>query len=77
MHIQDGVLKAYLDEQLDEGQRAAVAGHISTCVICERRSQELAQRSAYAAGKLSMSVGLTAGRARKRDARAPQTIADE
>lgn len=49
-HIEDGTLRAYLDEELDPDRRRGTTSHLSSCHVCATRLEQV------------QSVGLLVGR---------------
>jgi hypothetical protein len=45
MHLPDGKLRAYQDNQLDPKERERTGNHLSTCTSCQKRAHDLLQRS--------------------------------
>ncbi len=45
MCISDGILRAKLDGELNETERARVDAHLETCADCRERAREIAERS--------------------------------
>jgi anti-sigma factor RsiW len=45
MHVEDGALVRYLDEECDGDEQAAVRGHVEACGACAGRLAELARRA--------------------------------
>jgi hypothetical protein len=45
MHLTDGELRAYQDNQSGSEVRRAVEEHLSTCAVCQKRALDLSQRS--------------------------------
>lgn len=57
----EGLLQAYLDDELDTAQAAQVAGHLTQCQACRKRLSELEQLASLAALRLdSYRQGLEA-----------------
>jgi hypothetical protein len=53
MHLTDGELRAYQDNQSEFEVRQAVEEHLSTCAVCQKRSQDLSQRSHQVGARLA------------------------
>jgi hypothetical protein len=45
MHLTDGQLRAYQDNQLGSGEREGIEKHLSTCSSCQKRARDLSRRS--------------------------------
>lgn len=45
MHIDEGQLRAYLDDAIDETQRANIERHVASCAACRMRASELQARA--------------------------------
>jgi len=52
MHVDDGVLMAYADDELEPSERAATAEHILACPVCRARLEELRRASDTLSGAL-------------------------
>jgi len=55
----DGVLHAYLDEELPPGERDTVETHVAACVACRERLEELQRHSRKVLALLSPPQGAT------------------
>jgi hypothetical protein len=58
MHLDDGQLRAFLDDALQAAERAASAEHISVCRTCKKRSEDLTANEARVHAQIA---GLTRG----------------
>jgi hypothetical protein len=58
MHLDDGQLRAFLDDALPAVERAASAEHISVCRTCKKRSEDLTANEARVHAQIA---GLTRG----------------
>lgn len=56
MHLTDGELRAYQDNQSELEVRQAVEEHLSICAACQKRSQDLSQRS-HQVGERLAAIG--------------------
>jgi hypothetical protein len=52
MHIHNGELRAYLDQQLDGSRREIVANHLAACSPCRSRFDDLSARSRWTTRQL-------------------------
>ena len=52
MHLEDGALVRYLDQECDGDERAAVRGHVNACGACAGRLAELERRARALQGAL-------------------------
>ncbi|NNK62930.1 MAG: anti-sigma factor, partial [Gemmatimonadetes bacterium] len=59
IHIDDGVLRAYLDDELPSSEAAAIRSHVLDCPACTARRNELGD----AAGVVSSALALLPDRA--------------
>lgn len=53
MHIREGALRAYLDDQVAPEEKHRIQEHLCHCAGCQRRAEELASRRNDAAAALS------------------------
>jgi hypothetical protein len=60
MHLDDGQLKAFIDDALPVPERAASAEHLTQCPRCNRRAEELAAGGARVSAQLSSLTSVEA-----------------
>ena len=54
MHLEDGTLQGFLDDELSAGERAETAEHLLSCAECHRSYEELMQANALFAQSVSV-----------------------
>ena len=54
MHYDEGLLKAYLDGELDHPTSEQIQGHIQACASCRRQADELAARVEWLEGRFKL-----------------------
>ena len=53
-HIEDGTLRAYLDEELDAEHQKGTTSHLATCDVCATRLDHVQQTGALVTQRLSL-----------------------
>jgi hypothetical protein len=54
MHLEEGTLRAYIDQQLAESERNRAASHLSSCAVCRTRAEKMLARSSSVAARLGV-----------------------
>jgi hypothetical protein len=53
-HIEDGILRAYLDEELDAERQKGTTSHLATCDVCTTRLDHVQQTGATVSRRLAL-----------------------
>lgn len=68
-HVSDGELRAYVDHELDEAERARVGGHLTRCAACQQQATQLEGRGQWVSHRLDALAPQAASTPRPAEAR--------